>query len=128
VGTSLPALQTEYSLVERAPENEILATCEELGIGFVPWGPTHRAFLTGVINENTRFSAPDRRASVPTFTPEALKANMLLLAQVREWAKRKSVTPAQFALGWLLAESRGSRRFQGRRNSSISKRTSPRLR
>jgi aryl-alcohol dehydrogenase-like predicted oxidoreductase len=98
------ALQTEYSLVERAPENEILATCEELGIGFVAWGPTHRAFLTGVISENTRFSAPDRRASVPTFTPEALKANMPLLHLVRDWAKRKGVTPAQFALGWLLAE------------------------
>jgi aryl-alcohol dehydrogenase-like predicted oxidoreductase len=98
------ALQTEYSLVERAPENEILASCEELRIGFVPWGPTHRAFLTGVFSENTRFSAPDRRASVPTFTPEALKANMPLLHLVRDWAKRKGVTPAQFALGWLLAE------------------------
>jgi aryl-alcohol dehydrogenase-like predicted oxidoreductase len=101
---SVTALQSEYSLVERAPENEILATCEELGIGFVPWGPTHRAFLTGVFNENTRFSAPDRRASVPTFTPEAFKANMPLLHLVRDWAKRKGVTPAQFALGWLLAE------------------------
>jgi aryl-alcohol dehydrogenase-like predicted oxidoreductase len=100
----ITALQTEYSLMERAPENEILSTCEELGIGFVPWGPVHRAFLTGVIGENTRFAAPDRRASVPSFTPEALKANMPMLDLVRDWAKRKGVTPAQFALGWLLAE------------------------
>ena len=85
-------------------ENGLLALCEELGIGFVPWGPMHRGFLSGVFDETTRFPAGDRRASVPTFKPEALKANMPLLAVVREWAKRKGVTPAQFSLGWLLAQ------------------------
>ena len=98
------ALQTEYSLIERAPENGILSTCEELGIGFVPWGPLHRAFLTGIFSENSKFEAPDRRASVPSFTPEALKANMPVLDLVREWAKRKGVSPAQFSLGWLMAQ------------------------
>jgi aryl-alcohol dehydrogenase-like predicted oxidoreductase len=98
------ALQSEYSLVERVVENGILTTCEELGIGFVPWGATHRGYLTGVFNENTRFSAPDRRASVPTFTPEALRTNAPLLAIVRDWARRKNVTPVQFSLAWLLAQ------------------------
>jgi aryl-alcohol dehydrogenase-like predicted oxidoreductase len=98
------ALQTEYSLLERVAENEILSTCEELGIGFVPWGPVHRGFLTGIFNENSRFSAPDRRASVPSFTPEALKANLLVLTLVREWARRKNATPAQIALSWLIAQ------------------------
>jgi aryl-alcohol dehydrogenase-like predicted oxidoreductase len=102
------ALQTEYSLLERVaerdPERGILATCQELGIGFVPWGATHRGFLTGAFDERTRFQAPDRRASVPTFTPDALRANAPLLALVRDWARRKDVTPVQFALGWLLAE------------------------
>src|SRR5919202_1090651 len=98
------ALQSEYSLVERMAENGLLALCEELGIGFVPWGPMHRGFLSGVFDETTRFPAGDRRASVPTFKPDALKANMPLLAVVREWAKRKSETPAQFSLGWLLAQ------------------------
>jgi aryl-alcohol dehydrogenase-like predicted oxidoreductase len=98
------ALQTEYSLVERIPEHGILATCEELGIGFVPWGPTHRGYLSGVYDANTRFTAPDRRASVPTFTPAALAANAPLLALVRDWARRKGVTPVQFSLAWLLAQ------------------------
>lgn len=101
---AVAALQTEYSLMERTPENEILATCEELGIGFVPWGPVHRGYLSGVFDEGRRFTAPDRRASVPSLTPEALKTNMPLLALVRDWAKRKGVTPAQFSLGWLLAQ------------------------
>ena len=98
------ALQTEYSLVERAPEHGILATCEELGIGFVPWGPTHRGYLSGVFDVSTRFAAPDRRASVPTFTPAALHANAPLLALVRDWARRKGVTPVQLSLAWLLAQ------------------------
>src|ERR671927_1654007 len=101
---TVTALQSEYSLVERVVENEILSTCEELGIGFVCWGPTARAFLTDRFNEYSRFAQEDRRASVPTFTPEALKANMPLLALVRDWALRKGVTPAQFSLGWLLAQ------------------------
>ena len=98
------ALQTEYSLIERVPENQILATCEELGIGFVPWGPVHRGFLTGRFDASTEFKKPDRRAEVPSFTPEARKANMRVLELVRDWAERKSCTPAQFSLAWLLAQ------------------------
>jgi aryl-alcohol dehydrogenase-like predicted oxidoreductase len=98
------ALQTEYSLLERVAENEILSTCEELGIGFVPWSPTGRAFLTDRLNEYSRFAGEDRRSQVPMFTPEALKANMPLLDLVRAWAERKGVTPVQFSLGWLLAQ------------------------
>jgi len=98
------ALQTEYSLLERVAENEILSTCEELGIGFVPWGPVARAFLADRFDENSKFDASDRRSSVPYFTPEALKANQPLLTLVREWAKRQGCTPAQFSLAWLLAQ------------------------
>jgi aryl-alcohol dehydrogenase-like predicted oxidoreductase len=98
------ALQSEYSLMERVVENEILSTCEELGIGFVPWGPTGRAFLADRFNEYSRFAREDRRASVPMFAPEALAANMSLLKLVREWALRKGVTPVQFSLAWLLAQ------------------------
>lgn len=98
------AVQSEYSLLERALENGVIATCEELGIGFVPWGPTARGFLTDRFNEFSRFAQEDRRASVPYFAPEALKANMPSLALVREWALRKDVTPVQFSLGWLLAQ------------------------
>ena len=98
------ALQSEYSLMERVVENEILSTCEDLGIGFVPWGPTGRAFLADRFNEYSRFAQEDRRATVPFFTPEALQANMPLLSLVRDWALRKGVTPVQFSLGWLLAQ------------------------
>src|SRR5919202_1532472 len=101
---AVTALQSEYSLMERVVENEILATCEELGIGFVCWGPTARAFLTDRFNEYSRFAQEDRRASVPMFTPEALKVNMPILALARDWALRKGVTPAQFSLAWLLAQ------------------------
>jgi aryl-alcohol dehydrogenase-like predicted oxidoreductase len=98
------ALQTEYSMIERVAEHGILSTCEELGIGFVPWGPLNRAFLTGRFNENSTFERSDRRSNVPYFTPDALKANMPVLALVKDWAQRKGVTPAQFALGWLMAQ------------------------
>lgn len=98
------ALQTEYCLMQREPEQEVFATLEELGIGFVPWGPLGRGFLTGVFDENTRFAPPDRRAAVPRFTPEAVKANFPIVTLVREWARRKNVTPAQLALGWHLAQ------------------------
>ena len=98
------AVQSEYSLMERAIENGVLSTCEELGIGFVPWGPTARAFLADRFNEYSRFAQEDRRATVPFFTPEALKANMPMLGLVREWALRKGVTPVQFSMGWLLAQ------------------------
>jgi aryl-alcohol dehydrogenase-like predicted oxidoreductase len=98
------ALQTEYSLVQRFPEGAVLATCEELGIGFVPWGPVCRGFLGDKFNEYSRFAEESRHASVPYFTPEALRANMVLLDLVREWGRRKGATPAQLSLAWLLAQ------------------------
>ena len=98
------AIQSEYSMLERVVEADVLSTCEELGIGFVPWGPLGRAMLTGRFDAHTTFEQLDRRNSVPAFTPAALKANMVLVDLVREWAKKKGVTPAQFALGWLLAQ------------------------
>lgn len=98
------AVQSEYALWWREPETKIFPTLEELGIGFVPYCPLGRAFLTGAIHENSRFQKPDRRATLPQFTPEALKRNMPLVALVREWAERKGVTPAQFALAWTLSQ------------------------
>ena len=96
------ALQSEYSLLWRGPEAEILPTCEELGIGFIPWSPLGAGFLTGAMDETTRFAGTDFRAGVPRFAPDALKANLALVAVVRDWARRKSATPAQIALAWLL--------------------------
>ena len=98
------ALQSEYSLLWRGPEDEILPACEDLGIGFVPWSPLGAGFLTGAMDANTRFDSADFRANVPRFAPEALKANLALVDLVREWAKRKAATPAQVALAWLLAK------------------------
>jgi len=114
------ALQSEYSLIERVVENEILSTCEELGIGFVPWGPVARGFLTDRFDENSRFDSSDRRSSVPLFTPEGLKANKPLLELVREWARRKGASPAQFSLAWLLAQKPGERAHPGHDQSSAS--------
>ena len=99
----LSAVQSEYAIWWREPETKIFPTLEELGIGFVPYCPLGRAFLTGVINENNRFYEGDRRWNLPQFTPEALKHNMPLVALVRKWAERKGVTPAQFALVWMLS-------------------------
>ncbi|HXZ15504.1 MAG TPA: aldo/keto reductase, partial [Roseiarcus sp.] len=79
-------------------------TCEELGIGFVPWSPLGAGFLTGAMDANTRFDSTDFRANVPRFAPEALKANLAMVELVREWARRKGATPAQIALAWLLAK------------------------
>jgi aryl-alcohol dehydrogenase-like predicted oxidoreductase len=99
------AVQNEYSLMWRAPETDgVLATCEALGIGFVPWWPVGAGFLTGAINENTRFAQNDYRSTVPRLQPEALKVNMQLVAMIRGWAKREGITPAQFSLSWLLAQ------------------------
>jgi aryl-alcohol dehydrogenase-like predicted oxidoreductase len=98
------ALQSEYSLLWRDPEQDILPTCEELGIGFVPWSPLGAGFLTGAMNETTRFDSTDFRAGVPRLAPEALKANLALVDVVRDWAQRKHATPAQIALAWLLAK------------------------
>lgn len=98
------ALQSEYSLWWRQPEQELLPTCEELGIGFVPFSPLGRGFLTGKIDENTTFDKSDFRNSVPRFTPEARKANQALVDLLRQIADRKNATPAQIALAWLLAQ------------------------
>lgn len=101
------AVQNEYSLLWRGPEKEELALFEELGIGLVAWSPLGVGFLTGTINENTRFDGPgytDYRLTNPRFTPEALKANRVLVDLLREWARRKEATPAQTALAWLLAQ------------------------
>lgn len=100
----LAAVQSEYSLIWREPETKIFATLEELGIGLVPYCPLGRALLTGVINENSRFVKGDRRATLPMFTPEALPENMQIVRLTEKWAKRKKVTPAQFALVWLLSQ------------------------
>ena len=100
----LTALQSEYSLWWREPEVEVLPTLEELGIGFVPFSPLGRGFLTGKIDENTRFDSSDFRNSVPRFTPEARKANQALVDLLSRVAERKQATPAQIALAWLLAQ------------------------
>ena len=97
------ALQSEYSLFWREPEAEILPTLEELGIGFVPFSPLGRGYLTGTIDENTRFEAGDFRNVVPRFAPELRRANMALVNLVRTVAAKQQVTPAQIALAWLLA-------------------------
>ena len=98
------ALQSEYSLWWREPEAKVLPTLEELGIGFVPFSPLGRGFLTGKIDENTNFDKSDFRNLVPRFSPAARKANQAFLDFVREIAGRKKVTPAQIALAWLLAQ------------------------
>lgn len=98
------ALQSEYSLWWREPEEEILATLEELGIGFVPFSPLGKGFLTGAINESTQFDSNDFRNIVPRFTPEARKANQRLVDVLGEIADGKKLTRAQIALAWLLAQ------------------------
>jgi len=100
----ITALQSEYSLFWRGPEAELLPTLDELGIGFVPFSPLGAGFLTGKIDENTKFDPTDFRNLVPRFSPEARKANMVLVDLVKAVAQRKSATPAQVALGWLLAQ------------------------
>jgi aryl-alcohol dehydrogenase-like predicted oxidoreductase len=97
------ALQSEYSLWWREPEAEIISTLEELGIGFVPFSPLGKGFLTGKIDENTTFDSTDFRNTVPRFAPEARKANQGLVDLLGSIAQRKSTTPAQIALAWLLA-------------------------
>jgi len=98
------ALQSEYSLWTRTPEEVIIPTLEELGIGFVPYSPLGRGFLTGKMNENTKFDSTDFRAMVPRFTEEALKANQALIDLLAKVAAQKNATPAQIALAWLLAQ------------------------
>ena len=98
------AIQTEYSLWWRKPEDEVLPLLEELGIGFVPYSPLGRGYLTGKMNENTTFDSTDFRNTLPRFTPEARKANQVLVDLLGEISKRKNATPAQIALAWLLAQ------------------------
>jgi aryl-alcohol dehydrogenase-like predicted oxidoreductase len=98
------AVQSEYSLWTRAPEAEVFPTLAELGIGFVPYSPLGRGFLTGKIDENTTFGSGDFRSALPRFTPEARKANQALVDLLRTIADRKQATPAQIALAWLLAQ------------------------
>jgi len=98
------AIQNEYSLWWRAPEHEVLPLLEELGIGFVPYSPLGRGFLTGKMNEETAFDSTDFRNTLPRFTPEARKANQGLVDLLGEIAKRKKATPAEIALAWLLAQ------------------------
>ena len=98
------AVQSEYSLFWRGPEAELLPALEELGIGFVPFSPLGAGFLTGKIDENTKFDPTDFRNNVPRFSPEARKTNMALVDVIRAVADRKRATPAQVALAWLLAQ------------------------
>jgi aryl-alcohol dehydrogenase-like predicted oxidoreductase len=98
------AVESEYSLWWRRPEEELLPTLEELGIGFVPFSPLGKGFLTGKIDENTKFDSSDFRNIVPRFTPDARKANLALVELLRKIAERKKATPAQIALAWLLAQ------------------------
>src|SRR2546426_2764930 len=98
------ALQSEYSLWTRGPEAEVLPTLEELGIGFVPYSPLGKGFLTGKIDEKTTFDSSDFRNTLPRFTPEARKANQALVDLLGQIAERKKATPAQIALAWLLAQ------------------------
>jgi len=98
------ALQSEYSLWTRGPEAEVLPTLEELGIGFVPYSPLGKGFLTGKMDESTTFDKTDFRSTLPRFTPEALKANQALVDLLAKIAAEKQATPAQIALAWLLAQ------------------------
>jgi aryl-alcohol dehydrogenase-like predicted oxidoreductase len=98
------ALQSEYSLWWSRPEAEVLPTCEELGIGFVPYSPLGKGFLTGKMDENTKLDSADFRSTIPRFAPEAMKANRALVDLLGQVAGRKGATPAQIALAWLLAQ------------------------
>jgi aryl-alcohol dehydrogenase-like predicted oxidoreductase len=98
------ALQSEYSLWTRTPEKEVIPTLEELGIGLVPYSPLGKGFLTGKIDESTKFDSSDFRSTLPRFTPEALKANHALIDLLTSMGERKRATPAQIALAWLLAK------------------------
>ena len=103
---SVTAVQTEYSLMQRDPEkNGVLSTCEELGIGFVPWGPVGQGYLTRKIDARTRFDPKmDMRSGFPRFSPENIAANMPIVDLIRRFAEKKNATPAQISLAWLLAQ------------------------
>ncbi|MEH2091231.1 aldo/keto reductase [Nostoc sp.] len=101
---SVTALQSEYSLWTRTPEKEVIPTLEELGIGFVPYSPLGKGFLTGKMDESTTFDSSDFRSTLPRFTPEALKVNQALINLLGSIAEQKQATPAQIAIAWLLAQ------------------------
>ena len=99
------AVQSEYSLMTRGPEQEVLKTCEELGIGFVPYSPISRGFLSGMINERTKYNtANDNRPTLPRYQPDAIKANWAMIDTLYEFGNPRGLTPAQVALAWLLAQ------------------------
>lgn len=100
----LAAVQSEYSMLWRGPEKEVLPLCQELGIGFVPWSPLGVGFLTGAMDQNTRFADGDFRKTETRFAPENLAHNMALVRLLKTWAERKNTTPARIALAWLLAQ------------------------
>ena len=112
------ALQSEYSLWWRRPEQEILPTLEELGIGFVPYSPLGKGFLTGTMSAETKLADGDFRKILPRFTAEAMAANQAFVEVLAGVAEEKKATPAQIALAWLMAQKRGSYRFRGRRSLS----------
>jgi aryl-alcohol dehydrogenase-like predicted oxidoreductase len=124
---AVTALQSEYSLWWRKPEDEVLPTVQELGIGFVPYSPLGKGFLTGKIDQNTKFDSTDFRNIVPRFTPEARKANQALVDLLGEIAKRKQATSAQIALAWLLAQKPWIVPIPAPRNCTGWRRTSGRL-
>ncbi|QQR97013.1 MAG: aldo/keto reductase [Sphingobacteriales bacterium] len=101
----ITAIQNEYSLLWRGPENEIIPLCEELGIGFVPWSPLGVGFLTGAIDENTRFAQGDIRGVESRFSTENLPNNLALVELLKKWAKNKNATPTQISLAWLQAQN-----------------------
>jgi len=119
----MTAVQSEYSMFWRGPEAELLPALGELGIGFVPFSPLGAGFLTGQINENTKFDSNDFRNAVPRFSPEARKANMALVDIVKAVAERKGATPAQVALAWLLAQRPWIVPIPGTKSSPASTRT-----
>ena len=98
------AVQSEYSMLWRGPEKEVLPVCQELGIGFVPWSPLGVGFLAGAIDEMTRFADGDFRKTETRFSPETRAHNLALVRLVKSWAERKQTTPARLALAWLLAQ------------------------
>jgi len=100
----ITAVQSEYSMLWRGPEKDALPLCQELGIGFVPWSPLGVGFLTGAIDQNTRFAEGDIRRIEPRFSPETRANNLALVRLVKTWAERKNTTPARIALAWLLAQ------------------------
>ena len=101
----LTALQSEYSLMTRQPENDVIKVCEELGIGFVPYSPLIRGLLSGMINQNTKYNADnDNRPTLPRYQPDAIKANWVMIDTLADFGNQRGLTPAQVALAWVLAQ------------------------